>query len=109
MPLPMRSSVTGPCLVRSACSLAGRAACEEMRKKRNGPARRTLVLAALRRRARDIEVHPRIALGEPRKEARRGDRAVAARADVREIRDLRLERILILVPHRHVPAAVPCA
>ena len=52
-----------------------------MRKKRHWPAGRALVLAALRRRSRDVEVHPRIALGEPRKEARRGDRAVAARAD----------------------------
>src|SRR5437588_4618452 len=78
---------------RTGRSSGRRAAGEEMHEKRHRPARRALVV--VRRGSRDVEVHPRIALGEPRQEARRGDRAVAVRADVCEIRDVRLERILI--------------
>src|SRR5690349_11651568 len=80
-----------------------------MHEKRHRPARRTLVFAALRRRSRDVEMYPRIPPGKAREEARRRDRAVTARADVREVCDMRLERILILLPHRHVPGAVPRA
>src|SRR5205085_7453649 len=86
-----------------------RAAREEIREQRHGPPGRALLSAALRGCSRDVEVRPGEALGEAREETGRRDGIRGVLADVREIREVRLERVLVLVPERHVPGAVPCA
>ncbi|ABA48928.1 hypothetical protein BURPS1710b_1175 [Burkholderia pseudomallei 1710b] len=79
---------------------------QELREERHGAARRPLRRAALPGGARDVEVRPRIVFREARQEARGRHAAGRAPADVREIREVRLQLILILVVERQAPRRI---
>src|SRR5262245_25707420 len=79
---------------------------QELGEQRYRPAGGALALTRHRGRTRDVEMRPRVGLGEAGKEARRGDRARRAAAEVRHVREVALELDLILVEQRKLPGAI---
>src|SRR3954471_16608329 len=58
------------------------------------------------RSARDIEMRPLVFRCESREKTCCGDATGRTTADIREIREVALQLILIIVPKRHAPGAV---
>src|SRR5688572_32851801 len=69
---------------------------EELGEQRDRAAGGALFPAALPCRAGDVEVRPRIALGEAREEAGRRHRASRAPADVGEVGEVALQLLLVV-------------
>src|SRR6266496_4814250 len=76
------------------------------REQRHRPPGCALVLAFLPGNPGDVEVRPLEFFREPRKEAGRCDAAARAPGDVREVGEIAVEALLIVLPERQLPAAV---
>src|SRR5262252_5759652 len=66
-----------------------------------------LLLAGLPGRTCDVEVRPVVFAREAREEARRCDGAARATADVGEVREIALQLLLVILPDRQPPGAIP--
>src|SRR5215467_10495323 len=79
-------------------SLSLRALHQEGGQERHGAAGRSLLPARFPCRAGDIQMGPVVLAGESRQEARRGDGARRTPADIREIGEIALQTLLVVVP-----------
>src|SRR6266850_3629662 len=67
---------------------------------------RAFLLAFLPRDARDVQMRPVVLAGELGEKARGGDAAAGAVADVGEIGEVAVERLVVILPHRQLPGSV---
>src|SRR5437764_4119540 len=79
----------------------------EAHEQRHRPAGRALFAAALPGGAGDVEMRPALLAREAREEGRRRDAAARAAADVGEVREIGAQLLLVFLPQRHLPDAVP--
>src|SRR5581483_12458549 len=73
----------------------------------NRPAGGAFLAAAAPGGAGDIEMRPALLAREAREKRRRRDTAGGTPADVGEVGEVRAQLLLIVLPERHLPDAVP--
>src|SRR3954470_6176060 len=74
---------------------------------RHGPTRGAFFASALPRGAGDVEVRPAHLPREPREERRGSNAAGRAPTNVGEVREVGAQLLLVILPERHLPDAVP--